>query len=83
MQLLLAAVLAGNHVLDDALHCAQDDVVVVLREDCCDLGVQQAVTAMAAKTKPVRYQPRWSPHRGSIKINLRILAHALALFCKF
>lgn len=30
VQLLLAAVLAGNHVLDDALHGTQDDVVVVL-----------------------------------------------------
>ena len=43
VKLLLAGVLAADHVLDDALHRRQDRLVVTQRQHVCDLGVQQRV----------------------------------------
>lgn len=40
VQLLLAGVLAGDHVLDDGLHGAQDLLVVAKRQHFLDVGVQ-------------------------------------------
>lgn len=45
VQLLLAGVLAGDHVLNDGLHCAQNLLVVAQRQHLLDVGVQQTVTA--------------------------------------
>ena len=43
-QLLLRCLFTGYHVLDDAVDCVQDDLVVTQRQDTVDLGVQQAMT---------------------------------------
>ena len=43
VQLLLAGVLAADHVLDDALHRRQDRLVVTQRQHIGDLRVQQGV----------------------------------------
>ena len=40
VKLLLAGVLAADHVLDDALHRRQDRLVVTQRQHVGDLGVQ-------------------------------------------
>jgi len=46
VQLLLARVLARNHVLDDGLHGAQDLLVVAHDQHLLDVAVQQAVAAI-------------------------------------
>ena len=43
MELLLAGVLAADHVLDDGLHGGEDRLVVAEGEHVGDLGVQEGV----------------------------------------
>ena len=43
VKLLLAGVLAADHVLDDGLHCGQDGLVVAEGKHVGDLGVEERV----------------------------------------